>query len=379
VTRRWLRKKGPVDALRDSPAPTDGSVGGGSSRAEGAEMDIRAAMGAAFAAGESPDPQERKKAIQAYADVVERDPTNHVAQFNMAVVLSRVGNWRQAVRIFEQAQHDPELYMVAAYAKLRLMIENGQEPADADLPPEFRGDKRGILGVQGACCNVANELRNRGYTCTLEPDNRVCFINCQTPAGDYMISVKDWSGILLWKTDRVKGDMAYAIDSSKRLSKTDRELSTIEISILPLAQLPVPRGTEASDRPVDREAAEAKTGVHGGVTMPLPGQPGEIELVDLRSPEYLRLVEETNREETPPETEELLYLLSHARTWGESHGWPQKSQYPEYADIRAIGQRLDAAGGKPAMQRVYLQVQASDRQLARLLSPFWHLVGKWQD
>jgi hypothetical protein len=48
-----------------------------------------------------------------------------------------------------QAQNDAALQLVASFAKLKLMVENGQHPSDADYPQEFRGNNHGALGVQG--------------------------------------------------------------------------------------------------------------------------------------------------------------------------------------------------------------------------------------
>ena len=107
----------------------------------------------------------------------------------------------------------------------------------------------------------------------------------------------------------------------------------------------------------------------------------DVEYVDLRSPEYKYLAEivAAGQDETPAEVSQLLELLAAAYEWGENNRWPLKKEYPQYEQIRAIGAKLDQEGGKPAMQRAFLHVEKLNRSLARLLSPFWHLVGKWQD
>jgi hypothetical protein len=107
----------------------------------------------------------------------------------------------------------------------------------------------------------------------------------------------------------------------------------------------------------------------------------DVGYVDLRSPEYKYLAEiiAAAQDETPAEVSQLLELLTTAYEWGGKNGWPLKSEYPQYEQIRAAGTKLDQEGGKPAMQRAFLHVEKHNRSLARLLSPFWHLVGEWQD
>lgn len=228
------------------------------SKAEVREINVDEAMKEAFRSGESVDSGERRKAIGLYADVLHKSPAIRVAWFNMGVIQNRMRNWQEAIRSFAQAQDDPDLRLAAAFAKAKLMVENGQIPSDADLPQDFRGDKRGALGVQGPCHNTANELRNRGYTCTLEPKGESCSIHCHTANGDYIIAVNDMLGVLFKNVYRKEGDKEINLLDAESLSDTDREIKTLDVGRLPLAQAPVSKVSDVSHYRAAKEIAERR-------------------------------------------------------------------------------------------------------------------------
>jgi hypothetical protein len=219
----------------------------------------------AFLLGESSDEEDRRKAIRLYAKMVNQSPRMGVAWFNMGVIQSRVGSWQTAVRSFEQAQSEPELQLAAAFCKLKVLVENGQQLTENDFPPEFRGEQRGALGVQGPCANAANELRNRGYTCRLESKGESCSIHCQSAKGNYIIAVNDMLGTLFKNVYRVDGEKEINLAEAEGLSGTDREIRTLDIGRLALAQAPVSKTADADQYRASREIAERKTGPHGWV------------------------------------------------------------------------------------------------------------------
>jgi hypothetical protein len=229
------------------------------------DINIEETIREAFRSGESVDGSERRKSIQLYAEIVHKDPANHLAYFNLGVIQSRLGDRSAAIHSFAQAQSDGELELVASYAKLKLMVESGQQPSDADFPPEFHGDNRGALGVQGPCHNAANELRNRGYTCTLEAKGESCSIHCHNANGEYIIAVNDLLGMLMKNVYRKEGDKKVNLSDVAGLSETEREIKTLDIGPLPLAQAPVSKNPDIAHYRAAKEIAGRKVGQHGWV------------------------------------------------------------------------------------------------------------------
>jgi hypothetical protein len=221
----------------------------------------------AFRLGESVDREERLKAIQLYTEVLRNDPAIGVAWFNMGVIQSRMGDWQEALRSFAQQQNDPDLHLTAAFARLKLMVEKGQKLSDTDFPQEFRGEQRGALGVQGPCHNAANELRNRGYTCRVESKGESCSIHCHTANGDYIIAINDLFGTLIGNVYRKEGDKEINLIDAQSLSDTDREIKTLDVGRLPIAQAPVSQIPDATLYRAAREIAERRVGPHGWVRM----------------------------------------------------------------------------------------------------------------
>lgn len=78
-----------------------------------------------------------------------------------------------------------------------------------------------------------------------------------------------------------------------------------------------------------------------------------------------------------PETEELLRLLNEAEEWGMRNGWPVFAEYPQYGQIRAIGETINRRSGFTAMQRTSHHVRSQNHELAVSLNHFWNGVGGW--
>lgn len=226
-------------------------------------VDVEQNMLEAFRLGEAAGREQRLEALRLYAQVLQLQPARQVAWFNSGVIQSRLGNWQKAMLSFTHAEADPDLHIPAAFAKLKLKVENSGQLSDEDFPPEFRGDQRGALGVQGPCHNAANELRNRGYACRLEPKGESCSIHCQTPEGDYIIAVNDLLGTLFKNIYRKEGDKEINLNELQSLSVRDREIKTLDIGRLPFAQAPVSKLADGSSYRAARELAERKTGPHG--------------------------------------------------------------------------------------------------------------------
>jgi hypothetical protein len=72
---------------------------------------------------------------------------------------------------------------------------------------------------------------------------------------------------------------------------------------------------------------------------------------------------------------ELVRLWEEAAGWGRSHGHPIHAKYPQYRQVRAIGQMLHELGGFKLMQEVYKQAA---RQSEGYSEHWWHGIGDWQ-
>jgi len=158
---------------------------------------VLAALQDAFRLGEATDAAGRAKAVDLYASITRQNPACHVAWYNLGVVQARNGLWTEALESFSKAGESADLRVVAACARLRLMVEHGRKLTDRDFPEDFRGENRAALGVHGPCHNAANELRNRGYTCSAEGKGSSCTIKCIAGEVEYAISVNDFLGMLL--------------------------------------------------------------------------------------------------------------------------------------------------------------------------------------
>jgi hypothetical protein len=103
----------------------------------------------------------------------------------------------------------------------------------------------------------------------------------------------------------------------------------------------------------------------------------KIQYIDLRSTE-VRLAEESAKGIAVPEgADELVQLIKEAHRWGEDNKWPVFRQYPQYESIRAIGQRIYAAGGHRAMHRAGYYVRKQCPKFGYSIENFWDGVGDW--
>jgi len=216
-----------------------------------------------FRLGEANDIATRKKAIAIYRAVLRDYPSCYGAWFNLGVVQTRNGQWQDAIQSFSQAQKSPELKVVAAFARLKLLVENGRQVKDADLPEEFRGDNRSALGVQGPCHNAANELQNRGCPCTVEGKGESCSIVSTVGTVKYTITVYDLMGMLIKNVFREERGRSVNLGDAENLTEIDREFQRLELGALPLVQAPISGALDGVTYSKLRSAAQRKSGPHG--------------------------------------------------------------------------------------------------------------------
>jgi hypothetical protein len=81
---------------------------------------------------------------------------------------------------------------------------------------------------------------------------------------------------------------------------------------------------------------------------------------------------------SPSDVETLFSMLNEAREWGRDNGWPMYENYPQYEQIRVIGEMFDRRGGRGAMQQAHESVAIRDPELGSMLEALWDGVGKWR-
>jgi hypothetical protein len=198
-----------------------------------------------------------------YRAVLRDYPSSYDAWFNLGVIQSRNGQWQHAIRSFSQAEKAAELRVVAASAKLKLLVDNRKQISDADFPKEFRGENRGSLGVQGPCHNAANELRNRGYTCAVEGEGESCSIVSVAGSAKYIIVVNDLAGMLIKNVFREEHGSSVSLGDVDNLSETDLLFRRLDVGRLPLAQVPISGALDSAAYSRLRSASQRKLGPHG--------------------------------------------------------------------------------------------------------------------
>jgi hypothetical protein len=216
----------------------------------------------AFRLGESIEVNDHQKALKIYKQIVTQSPSCSVAWFNMGVIQSRLDKWQDAVESFSKAKNDKELRISAAFARIKLLIEHGQQLSDVDFPEEFCGKNRSSLGVHGPCHNAANELKKRGYKCKVEGEAGSCKIMCHVGAIEYVIQVEDVLGMLLKNVYRREGDRMINLGDIAPLSDLDRQIKMLDVGRLPLIQAPVSAFT---DTVYYRAISTKKIGPYGWV------------------------------------------------------------------------------------------------------------------
>lgn len=71
------------------------------------------------------------------------------------------------------------------------------------------------------------------------------------------------------------------------------------------------------------------------------------------------------------------WLITEAYKWGDRYEFPWPyTLYPQYCELRRVGEELHSRGGLASMQRAAQQVGMRQRPL---LSHIWHGVGDWMD
>jgi hypothetical protein len=229
------------------------------------EFNFDSELKEAFRLGESSVNKEKEKSIQLYKNIVKKSPSTLVAWFNMGVMQNRIGNWREAVSSFRKAEMDPELRLIAGFAKLKLKLDNGESTTDGDFPPEYRGDKRATFGVIGPCANAANELRNRGYSCRLDIEDESCSIHCGIDNNHYIITVSDMLGMLIKNVWRKDGEDTIHLGGIKSLSDVDKGVSTLDVGRLPFSQAPVSISPDVNQYRIAKKVSGRTVGHHGWV------------------------------------------------------------------------------------------------------------------
>ena len=73
----------------------------------------------------------------------------------------------------------------------------------------------------------------------------------------------------------------------------------------------------------------------------------------------------------------LVQLLDDAEEWGAKNNFPIVKEYPQYEEIRKVGQRLFNEGGKENMARVHNNISSYNRKHANILNFFWKFIGGW--
>jgi hypothetical protein len=65
-------------------------------------------------------------------------------------------------------------------------------------------------------------------------------------------------------------------------------------------------------------------------------------------------------------------LVRDAEEWGNQHGYPSRNEYPQYGQIRAIGELLYQRGGSDLMHKAYYKM------IYVLEDSWWHMIGDWR-
>lgn len=216
----------------------------------------------AFDLGESTRPKELKEAARLYASAVQADGKCYCGWFNLGIVQSRLGLWNDAISSLSRAETSPDYAIAAAFAKVKLLLKNGREVIDADLPPSFRGTNRSALGVQGPCHNAANVMRNMGFMCIVEGDGEHCSIKCNGQIDgatvSYRIDVDDVLGQLLKAVYRESNGETIYLGDLENPTDLDRQVRSIDVGRLELAQAPIPGRTMYWRRWSAEDSAEAQ-------------------------------------------------------------------------------------------------------------------------
>ena len=204
----------------------------------------------------------RKKSIDIYTTIIKNNPNCYEAWFNLGVIQKRNGQWQSAIESFSKAEKSPELAVVAAYARLKSLVENGTQLEEYDFPANFRGNNRKALGVQGPCHNAANELRNRGYPCTVEANGERASIILMVGETRYIITVYDLEGMLIKNLSREEGTSTNLGDVND-LSEIELMLKRLEIGHLLLTQVNIPKFVDGVAYNKLQATARRISGPHG--------------------------------------------------------------------------------------------------------------------
>lgn len=229
-------------------------------------IDLGKSLQEAFRLGEATDPASRAKAISLYQKILRESPDCFIAWFNLGVIQSRTGKWQTAIQSFRQAQKSPDLRTVAAFARLKVLVGNGQEFSATDFPEEFReGESLTVLGIQGPCHNAVNELRKRGYTSTVEGEGKSCSIVSLVGSAKYTITLNDMFGGLIRNVYREEDGCSFNLGDLKTLSELDKEFLNLQVGRLDLVQATIPLESTGADDLMLRQTAPITSRPHDWV------------------------------------------------------------------------------------------------------------------
>ncbi len=205
----------------------------------------------AFRLGETEDSGKWREAITLYEQLVAARPTLHEAWFNLGVLQSKVGRWRDAVKSLSQARKSKDLEIVSVWAQRTIQRKNGEQPSNDNLPEGFRGVDRYALGVHGPCYNGANALRKQGFTCSVAGKGESCTISAAKESDEYHINLRDFGDMMVRNVFRNIGGTFLNLGDRKDLTPRDQELMRFQVNNLPLTQAPLPaQAKKATPSPV---------------------------------------------------------------------------------------------------------------------------------
>ena len=78
------------------------------------------------------------------------------------------------------------------------------------------------------------------------------------------------------------------------------------------------------------------------------------------------------------ETDTLIQLMAEAHDSGRRSGFGLYKDYPQYEEVRSIGERIHGKGGFEAMQRSYYYIRVRNPILGSMLDGFWDGIGEWR-
>jgi hypothetical protein len=106
------------------------------------------------------------------------------------------------------------------------------------------------------------------------------------------------------------------------------------------------------------------------------GSVAEADAQQLYPPNVPAKTESNSVSEKADLVNRLVPLIVAANSWGAQNGYPLMSEYPQYSEVRGIGERLNEIGGIDLMRQAY---SAAQRRLPYpgINEYWWDGVGQW--